>query len=71
MARQEIAIHLQNVVRCLEFLMKHLGFWHNQTFELSCIYNENRNESIMKYIPANGGGNNKRSALLKPPLYPS
>ena len=41
MARQEIAIHSQNVMGCLKFLMKHPGFWHNQTFEPSCIYNEN------------------------------
>ena len=26
---------------------------------------------IMKCIPVNGGGNNKKSTLLKPPLYPS
>ena len=41
MARREIAIHLRNVVGCLEFLMKHPGFRHNQTFEPSYVYNEN------------------------------
>ena len=41
MARQEIAIHLRNVVGCLEFLMRHPGFRHNQTFEPSRVYNEN------------------------------
>ena len=39
--RREIAIHLQNMVGCLKFLMRHPGFWHNQTFEPSYIYNEN------------------------------
>ena len=41
MAGQKIAIHLRNVMRCLEFLMKHPGFRHNQTFEPSYVYNEN------------------------------
>ncbi len=41
MARQEIAIHLRNVVDCLEILMGHPGFRHNQTYEPSRIYNEN------------------------------
>ncbi len=40
-ARQEIAIYLRNVVGYLEFLMDHPGFQHNQTYEPSCIYNEN------------------------------
>ena len=26
---------------CLKFLIGHLGFWHNQTYEPSCVYNEN------------------------------
>lgn len=29
-ARQKIVIHLQNVIECLELLMEHPGFWHNQ-----------------------------------------
>ena len=29
MAGQEIAIHSQNVIGCLEFLMAYPGFWHN------------------------------------------
>ena len=41
MAVQEISIHLQNVIRCLEFLMDHLGFWHNQTYESSGVFNKN------------------------------
>ena len=40
-ARREIAIHLQNMVGYLKFLMRHPGFWHNQIFEPSHIYNEN------------------------------
>ncbi len=44
MARQEIAINSQNVVDCLEFLMGHPGFWHNQIYEPSCIYNENERQ---------------------------
>ena len=34
-------IYSQNVVGYFELLMKYLGFWLNQTFELSCIYDEN------------------------------
>ncbi len=41
MARREISIHSQNVIRCLEFLMGHPGFWHNQTYEPSRVFNEN------------------------------
>ena len=41
MTRRKIAIHLQNVLGCLEFLMGHPSFWHNQIFEPSRIYNEN------------------------------
>ena len=41
MARQEIAIYSRNVMRCLKFLMRHPGFWHNQTFEPFCVYNDN------------------------------
>ena len=44
MPRREIAIHLQNMVTCLKFLMKYPGFWHNQTFESSCVYNENEEQ---------------------------
>ena len=71
MAKQEIAIHLQNVVEYIEFLIRHPGFWHNRTFEPSCIYNEMKSESIIKCILANGGRNNKKNTLVKPPLYPS
>lgn len=41
MARQKFVIHLQNMIECLEFLIRHPGFWHNQIYEPSCIYNEN------------------------------
>ena len=41
MAGQKISIHLQNVIRCLKFLMSHAGFWHNQTYKPSCVFNEN------------------------------
>ena len=43
-ARQKISIHAQNMMRCLEFLMRHPDFWHNQTFEPSCVYNENEEQ---------------------------
>ena len=43
-ARQKIAIYSQNVIKCLEFLMRHLRFWYNQTFELSSLYNENEEQ---------------------------
>lgn len=37
---QEILIHLQSMIGCLEFLIDHPNIWHNQTYELSCVYNE-------------------------------
>ena len=37
--RQEIAIQSQNVLSCIEFLMGHPGFQHNQTYEPYCVYN--------------------------------
>ena len=48
MAGQEIAIYLQNMMGCLEFLMAHPGFLHNQTYEPSCIYNENEQQVYNK-----------------------
>ena len=48
MARREIAIYLQNVVGCLEFLIKHLSFWHNQIFEPLYIDNENEEQVYNK-----------------------
>ena len=47
-ARQKAAIYSQNVVGCLKFLMRHPGFWHNQTFEPSCVYNENEKQVYNK-----------------------
>ncbi len=44
MARQEIAIQLQNMVDCLEFLMGDPDFWHKQIYERSRIYNENERQ---------------------------
>ena len=44
MVRQKIAIHLQNVGGWLKFLIKHPDFWHNQTFEPSCVYNKNEEQ---------------------------
>ncbi len=41
MARQKIALYSQNVVDCLEFLIGHPRFWHNQIYKPSRIYNEN------------------------------
>ena len=40
-AGQEIAIQSQNVLSCIEFLMGHPGFQHNQIYEPCCIYNQN------------------------------
>ena len=44
MARQKIAIYLQNMVGCIEFLRRYPDFWHNQTFELFCVYNKNEEQ---------------------------
>ena len=44
MAGQEITIHLGNVMGCLEFLIADPGFWYNQIYKLSCIYNENEQQ---------------------------
>lgn len=41
MAGQQIATHLRNLIGCLEFFIGHPGFWHNHTYESSCIYNKN------------------------------
>ena len=39
---QEIAIQSWNVLSCIEFLMGHPSFQHNQTYELCRIYNQNK-----------------------------
>ena len=31
-------------MECLKFLIRHPGFWHNQTFEPSRVYNENEEQ---------------------------
>ncbi len=36
---QEIAIQLQNVINCVEFLMGQPGFQYNQIYEPCYIYN--------------------------------
>ena len=41
-ARWDILIYLQNVIGCLKFLIDHPGFWHNQNYEPSYIFNENK-----------------------------
>ena len=48
MVKQKITIHLQNVVSCLKFLIEYPGFWYNQTYELSHIYNENEQQVYNK-----------------------
>ncbi len=40
-AGREISTHLQNMIRGLEFLMHHPNFRHDQTYELSHVFNEN------------------------------
>ena len=40
-AGQEITIQSRNVLICIEFLMEHLGFQNNQTYEPYCVYNQN------------------------------
>ncbi len=47
-ARQEIAIYSQNMFGCLKFLMKHPGFWYNQIYKPSRIYNENERQVYNK-----------------------
>ena len=44
MASQESLIHLQNMIGCLKFLMGHPGFWQNQTYEPSYVYNKNKHQ---------------------------
>lgn len=48
MDEHEIAIHLQNVIGYLEFLIRHLGFWHNQIYKFSLIYNKNEDQIYNK-----------------------
>ena len=47
-AKQKIAIYLQNTIRCLEFLIKHPSLWHNQIYKPLYIYNENKNQVYNK-----------------------
>ena len=42
MAGQKIAIHLQNMINYFKFLLKYPGFWHNQIYKLSYLYNKNK-----------------------------
>ena len=42
MAGQKIAIHLQNMMGCLKFLMAHPSFRNNQTYKPSYICNKNK-----------------------------
>lgn len=41
MVKQEITIHLHNLVKYLEFEIGHRGFWYNGTYKPSHIYNKN------------------------------
>lgn len=43
-AGQKIEIHLRNVIKCQKFLIRPPGFWHNQIYESSYIYNENEDQ---------------------------
>ena len=38
-AGQEVVIQLQNMLSYIKFLIGHLGFQHNQTYEPCCDYN--------------------------------
>ncbi len=40
-AAQSLTIQSRNVIDCLRFFMGHLGFWKNQTYQPSRIYNQN------------------------------
>lgn len=42
-ARQKIAIQLQNILNCIKFLIKYLDFQHNQTYKPCHVYNQNKN----------------------------
>ena len=42
MARQEILIHLQNMIGYPKFLMGYPSFWHNSTYEPFCVFNRNK-----------------------------
>ena len=39
MAGWKISIHLGNVIGCLKFLIDYPGFWYNQTYEPSHVFN--------------------------------
>lgn len=41
-AKQEIAIELQNVINCMEFLISHPGFQYNQIYKPCHIYYQNK-----------------------------
>ena len=40
-AGQNLTIQSRNVIDCLRFFIGHPGFWENQTYQLSRIYNQN------------------------------
>lgn len=44
MGKQDIAIYSQNVIWYLKFLIRRPGFWHNQSYKLSCMYNKNKQQ---------------------------
>ncbi len=48
MTEWEIELYLQNIVRSLEFLMKHQSFWYNQKYKPSYIYNKYKDQVYNK-----------------------
>lgn len=39
---QNLTIQSQNMIDYLRFFIRISGFWENQTYKLSCIYNQNK-----------------------------
>ena len=44
MARQEMAINLENIMGYLKLLMAYPYFWDNQIYKPSCIYDDNKQQ---------------------------
>lgn len=40
-AKQNLSIQSHNMIDYLRFFLGHPGFWENQTYQLSHIYNQN------------------------------
>lgn len=71
MAKQEISIYLQNMVRCLKFLMRYSGLQNNQLYEPFYVYNENEEQVYNEMHTGNWQQNQQKSTLLKLLIYPS